>query len=413
MTSAAAPLVRDVKIMGLIGMAHASSHYYHLVLPPLFPILKEEFEVSYTALGALPSLFFAASGIMQIVAGFLVDRFGARRILLLGLTLLSLSVAGFGLVSEFWMLFPLAVLAGIGNSVFHPADLAILTAKVSPPRLGRGYAIHALAGNVGWAAAPIGVISITQWADWRTALIVSGLTGLGIVASLMLSGDDLSDDRAPIERKQRSTSRTKPLGNSLQLILNRTIISCLLYFAFLAMALIGVQTFGVPGLMQLYGIPLASATAGLAAFLIGSAIGVIGGGFAADWTDRHDLIATTGMALAGVAFVCVGGNIVPPDLLLGLFFAAGFVAGMTSPSRDMMVRKVTPKGASGRIFGFVYSGLDIGSALMPLLLGLMLDHAAPDLMFYTIALMFIITALTIRFVKAQADQHGPSIGEMK
>ena len=413
MTSAAAPLVRDVKIMGLIGMAHASSHYYHLVLPPLFPILKEEFEVSYTALGALPSLFFAASGIMQIVSGFLVDRFGARRILLLGLTLLSLSVAGFGLVSEFWMLFPLAILAGIGNSVFHPADLAILTAKVSPPRLGRGYAIHALAGNVGWAAAPIGVISITQWADWRTALIVSGLTGLGIVASLMLSGDDLSDDRPPIERKQRSTSRTKPLGNSLQLILNRTIISCLLYFAFLAMALIGVQTFGVPGLMQLYGIPLANATAGLAAFLIGSAIGVISGGFAADWTDRHDLIATAGMALAAVAFVCVGGNIVTPDLLLGLFFAAGFVAGMTSPSRDMMVRKVTPKGASGRIFGFVYSGLDIGSALMPLLLGLMLDHAAPDLMFYTIALMFIITALTIRFVKAQADRHGPSIGEMK
>jgi MFS family permease len=413
MTSAAAPLVRDVKIMGLIGMAHASSHYYHLVLPPLFPILKEEFEVSYTALGALPSLFFAASGIMQIVAGFLVDRFGARRILLLGLTLLSLSVAGFGLVSEFWMLFPLAVLAGIGNSVFHPADLAILTAKVSPPRLGRGYAIHALAGNVGWAAAPIGVISITQWADWRTALIVSGLIGLGIVASLMLSGDDLSDDRAPIERKQRSTSRTNSLGNSLQLILNRTIVSCLLYFAFLAMALIGVQTFGVPGLMQLYGIPLANATAGLAAFLIGSAIGVISGGFAADWTDRHDLIATAGMALAAVAFVCVGGNIVTPDLLLGLFFAAGFVAGMTSPSRDMMVRKVTPKGASGRIFGFVYSGLDIGSALMPLLLGLMLDHAAPDLMFYTIALMFIITALTIRFVKAQADQHGPSIGEMK
>ena len=165
--------------------------------------------------------------------------------------------------------------------------------------------------------------------------------------------------------------------------------------------------------MQLYGIPLANATAGLAAFLIGSAIGVISGGFAADWTDRHDLIATAGMALAAVAFVCVGGNIVTPDLLLGLFFAAGFVAGMTSPSRDMMVRKVTPKGASGRIFGFVYSGLDIGSALMPLLLGLMLDHAAPDLMFYTIALMFIITALTIRFVKAQADQHGPSIGEMK
>jgi MFS family permease len=192
---------------------------------------------------------------------------------------------------------------------------------------------------------------------------------------------------------------------NIRLIFNATIISCLLYFTFLAMALIGVQTFGVPGLMQLYGLPLSTATTGLAAFLVGSVIGVISGGFAADRTHRHDLIAMLGMGLAAGAFLWIGIGIIATNLLFPCLIVAGFVAGMTTPSRDMMVRKVTPPGASGRIFGFVYSGLDIGSALMPLSLGIVLDYAEADLMFYAIALMFACTALTIRFVKAQIGHH--------
>jgi MFS family permease len=398
-------LARDVKVMGLVGLAHACSHYFHLVLPPLFPILKNEFGVSYAALGALPSLFFAASGVMQIVSGFLVDRFGARRLLLLGLTLLSLSVLGFGLVPEFWMLYPLAALAGVGNSVFHPADLAILTAKVSPSRLGRAYASHALAGNLGWAAAPICIIDISQLTNWHIALIVSGLAGLVVVTLFLLLGRDLSD-RVPV--KASTTFTPAPVGTvqeNIRLIFNATIISCLLYFTFLAMALIGMQTFGVPGLMQLYDLPLSTATTGLAAFLVGSVVGVISGGFAADRTDRHDLIAMLGMGLAAGAFLWIGVGITATNLLFPCLIVAGFVAGMTTPSRDMMVRKVTPPGASGRIFGFVYSGLDIGSALMPLSLGIVLDYAEADLMIYAIALMFACTALTIRFVKAQMGHH--------
>ncbi len=387
--------------MGLVGLAHAASHYFHLVLPPLFPILKDEFGVSYAALGALPSLFFAASGVMQIVAGFLVDRFGARRLLLLGLTLLSISVLGFGLVSEFWMLYPLAALAGVGNSVFHPADLAILTSKVSPSRLGRAYASHALAGNLGWAAAPICIIGISQLTNWQTALVVSGLAGLLVVILFVILGRDLSDRDPAADTVAFTAVPVGTVQENIRLIFNATIISCLLYFTFLAMALIGVQTFGVAGLMQLYILPLNTATTGLAAFLVGSVIGVISGGFAADRTERHDLIAMLGMGLAAGAFLSIGTGYIGTSLLLPCLIVAGFVAGMTTPSRDMMVRKVTPPGASGRIFGFVYSGLDIGSAVMPLTLGIILDYAEADLMFYAIALMFAFTALTVRFVSTQ------------
>ena len=388
----------DIKVIGLVGSAHGASHFFHLVLPPLFPILKEEFGVTYSALALLTTLFYGVSGIAQTLAGFFVDRYGARNILLGGLTLLSLSVIGYRFASEFWMLLLFAMLAGLGNSVFHPADLAILTAKVSPSRLGRAYASHALAGNLGWAAAPICIIGISQLTNWQTALVVSGLAGLLVVILFVILGRDLSDRDPAADTVTFTAVPVGTVQENIRLIFNATIISCLLYFTFLAMALIGVQTFGVAGLMQLYILPLNTATTGLAAFLVGSVIGVISGGFAADRTERHDLIAMLGMGLAAGAFLSIGTGYIGTSLLLPCLIVAGFVAGMTTPSRDMMVRKVTPPGASGRIFGFVYSGLDIGSAVMPLTLGIILDYAEADLMFYAIALMFAFTALTVRFV---------------
>ena len=171
----------DIKVIGLVGSAHGASHFFHLVLPPLFPILKEEFGVTYSALALLITLFYGVSGIAQTLAGLFVDRYGARNILLSGLTLLSLSVIGYGFASEFWMLLLFAMLAGLGNSVFHPADLSILTQKVTSGRLGKAYGIHAFSGNVGWAAAPVFVISVTQLLNWQFALILAGFLGLSIV----------------------------------------------------------------------------------------------------------------------------------------------------------------------------------------------------------------------------------------
>ena len=388
--------------MGLVGLAHACSHFFHLVLPPLFPILKSEFGVSYAELGLLPALFFAASGVMQIVCGFLVDHFGARRVLLSGLALVSISILLSGFVTEFWMLIPLAILGGVGNSVFHPADLAILTAKVSAPRLGRAYGTHALAGNIGWALAPVFVMTVVQFSDWKTALVLSGLVGLVVWLLLIVTGPELTDSGRNSARA-RDRPSADAVRENIRLLLSPTVFSCFLYFTFLSTALIGIQTFGVTAMVQIYAIELTLATAGLTVFLVASGTGVVCGGFAADWTDRHDLITISGMMIGALIFLGVGSAGFSTSILIPALAVAGFASGMTTPSRDMLVRKSTPRGASGRVFGFVYSGLDLGSCLIPLVLGWVLDRGTPDIVFYIIASMLMLTILTVFRVRRHAS----------
>ena len=399
------PLRHDLKVMGLVGVAHGASHFFHLILPPLFPILKAEFGVSYTALALLTTLFYAASGFAQTIAGFMVDHFGARRVLLSGLSVLSISVIGYGFTSEYWMLMVLSVCAGLGNSVFHPADLSILTSKVSAERLGRAYATHGLCGNLGWAVAPVFVGTIALYADWQTAAIAAGMVGLTIVAAFMLWGGALAEVEAEIPAP-RPSGRRETITRNLQMLLTPTIISCFLYFAFLAASLIGVQAFGITAIQQLYTIEFATATAALTAFLIGSAAGVFAGGVLADRTDRHDLIAMGGVALAAVVLVSIGAQAISVALVIPALALAGFLSGTTGPSRDMLVRKATPKGATGRIFGFVYSGLDLGSSLMPLLLGWIMDSGRADMVFYGCATMLVVTMATVTQVR-QHDANRP------
>ena len=401
MTAAATPLGRDVKVMGLVGAAHWASHFFQLVLPSLFLFLHDEFQVSFTALGLLTALLYGASGLTQTAAGFLVDRFGARRVLISGLTLLSLSTLAFGLVDSYWMLLPLSVLAGLGNSVFPPADLSILTSKVSVHRLGRGYATHALCGNLGWAAAPTLMITLAQIWDWRVAIICAGLIGLSIVAAFLIWGADLQDRPAPAAAPGAGHVPVSRLAENIRLLFSSTIISCFLYFAFLSAALIGVQNFGIPAMVDLFGLSLDEASRGVTGFLLGTAAGIFIGGIAADRTDRHDRIAIAGMITAALFMLYVATNDLSPTMVLIMLVAAGMASGTTTPSRDMLVRAATPKGASGRVFGFVYSGLDLGSALIPLALGWALDQGHPEAVFYAASAFLAITILTVVQVRRQ------------
>jgi FSR family fosmidomycin resistance protein-like MFS transporter len=401
MTAAATSLGRDIKIMGLVGAAHWASHFFQLVLPSLFLFLHDEFQVSFTALGLLTALLYGASGLTQTVAGFLVDRFGARRILLSGLTLLSLATLGFGLVQSYWMLLPLSIMAGLGNSVFHPADLSILTSKVSGHRLGRGYATHALCGNLGWAAAPILMITLAQIWDWRVAVISAGLIGLAIVTAFLVWGADMGDEAAEATVPSVSPVPVSRLIDNIRLLFSTTIISCFLYFAFLSAALIGVQNFGIPAMVDLFGLSLGEASRCVTGFLLGTAGGIFIGGIVADRTDRHDRIAIAGMTTAALFMLFIAINDLSPTMVLILLVVAGMASGTTTPSRDMLVRAATPKGASGRVFGFVYSGLDLGSSLIPLALGWALDQRHPEAVFYAAAGFLAVTVLTVVQVRRQ------------
>lgn len=392
---------RDGRVMALIGVGHAGSHFYQLVLPPLFPLLRADLGVGYAELGLLMALFYGTSGVAQPVAGFMVDRFGARNVLLLGLAMLSLSTAAYAFAADYWALVPLVMLAGLGNSVFHPADFSILSSSIREGRLGRAYGIHTLGGNLGWAMAPVTILALTGLFGWRHALLAVGLAGLPIVAAIFLQRRHLREDRpAPQARTGGRTAALAPL-------LSRPILLCFLYFFLLSLALIGVQNFLPATLLALNGTPLVQANTALTGFLLGASGGVLVGGFLADRWQHHSTVVAGGLTAAAalIALLLWPGS--SGVLLVPTVAAAGFLTGMTTPSRDLLVRGATPKGASGRVFGFVYSGLDAGSALAPLMIGLLLDGGRPGLVVGFVSAMLLLSvfaAVGIRSAERPALQ---------
>jgi FSR family fosmidomycin resistance protein-like MFS transporter len=389
-TSSAAPLRADAAVIALVGTAHFSSHFFQLTLAPLFPLIKAELDVGYAALGLVLTVFYAASGLAQTPAGFLVDRVGPRPVLLGGLTLMAGATALAGFAPGYWALLPLAALAGLGNSVFHPADYALLTARVSEARLGRAYGIHTLGGSLGWVAAPLVVLPVAAGWGWRAALVVAGLLGVGAV--LVLAGQAALHGASARDRSSGPAGRV-PVG--LPLLLSPGILACFAYFAFLAFAFVGVQSFMVTAIVTLYDVGLPAATGALTGFLLGSAGGVLAGGRLADSTARHDTVTIAGLGVgAGLMVAAASGALATPALVAAVTLA-GITVGGTSPSRDLLVRAATPPGASGRVFGFVYSGLDLGSSTGPLLFGWLLDHGEPRGIFFGIATVLVLCALTV------------------
>lgn len=393
-------LRRDVRIIGLIGAAHFFSHFFQLTLPPLFPLLKTVFGVPYLALGVAMSVFYGASGIGQTLSGFLVDRVGALRVLLGGMGLFAGSIALAGLVPSYWLLLPVALLAGLGNSVFHPADYSILNASVDPRRIGRGYSVHSISGNLGWAVAPTVVFTLTAYFGWRAALVTVGGLGLAMVVVLASQGGAFGS--------VRGGARGKSAVADARVLLTGPILSAFAYFAFIATALIGVQTFGVTALVRVYETPMAVATAALTAFLLGGAAGILVGGFLADRTSRHDVVAVSGLVAAAAFMMLLATGSVGVSSLPVILALAGFCHGATGPSRDMLVRAATPPGASGKVFGFVYSGLDLGSCLTPLAFGWLLDHGDPRMLFLAVGVLMLGTIATVVQVRRNA-QPAPAV----
>jgi MFS transporter, FSR family, fosmidomycin resistance protein len=379
----------DAKVIGAVGSAHALSHFFQLVLPPLFPLLRAEFGVSYATLGALLSLMYVASGLCQFGAGFAVDRFGARPVLLAGLGLLAGGTLAAGLVPGIGWLFPLVVLMGIGNGVFHPADFAVLNANVSPRRLGHAYSSHGIGGSLGYALAPVVSFGLASAFGWRTSLLACGAAGLVAVALL-------ATQRTALDSRKHGTAVPKhTLSGSLELFRQRPILLCFAYFCVLTIATIGITTFLGTSINAAYGLPLAIAATAITAYLLGNVGGVLAGGFLAARTARHDRVAATGLAVGAVLILLLALFAPLATWAIPLLALTGFALGTTGPSRDMIVRAATPKGASGRVYGFVYSGLDLGSALSPVALGAILDHGSPRLVAAAIAAFLFVAIATV------------------
>ena len=395
---AADVLRQDVKVIGLVALAHGLSHFFQIATAVLFPLIKDDLGVSYTALGATVALYFTVSGICQTLAGFAVDRFGARRVLFFGLVLAVAGALVAGLAQNYSMLVAAAVVGGLGNSVFHPVDFSILNARVTVRRLGYAFSWHGVAGYLGYAAAPAYGIAMASAFGWRGALLGAAAIGAAVVLLLALQRGSLHVEPADARRAPAG------LGADLRVLAQLPVVMVFGYFVMLGVAFIGIQTFGIAAMLSLYGVNVALASAALTAYLVGGAAGIFSGGFVAVRATRHDLVAVSGMAASAALFSVLATGWLPGTLLPLLLGAAGFTSGLTNPSRDLIVRGATPAGATGKVYGFVYSGLDVGSMVTPVIFGWLLDRGEPAVVFYAVVGVLVLSILTVLRLPERAPQ---------
>ncbi len=391
---------RDASIMGMVGMAHAFSHFFQLAMPAVFLALRQDLDLSFTALGMAATVFYLTSGVCQTIAGFAVDRFGARRMLYLGLGLMSGGVGMMGLAPNFAVLLACTVVAGLGNSMFHPADYGILNASISPQRLGPAFSVHGITGNIGWALAPPVMTAFSLWfGGWRGALLGAGALGLAALWAVHARRDLF----APLP--EDSGTAAAPVSGNPAVLLSMPILMCFLFFLFLAAGLIGIQTFGIPTLNQIYHLSPQLAAIALTTFLLASCAGVLAGGLVATRTSRHEHVAAAGMAAAAGFLALIAAAPLPHWGVLFALAAAGFCSGLTNPSRDLIVRAAAPKGSTGKVYGFVYSGLDAGSAVAPLMFGALLDHGNPAGVIFGATAAWLASIVTIYLMKSSTQRR--------
>ncbi|VXB94227.1 MFS transporter [Massilia sp. 9I] len=378
---------RDARVIGLVGLAHGTSHFYHLILAALIPWLKPAFGLSYTELGLLMTVFFVVSGVGQALAGFVVDRFGARTVLFSGIAMLGVSALVLSGAGSYGGLVLGALLAGVGNAVFHPADYTLLNQRVSRERLAHGFSVHGISGNIGWAASPIFLTTIAAAHGWRTALLCAAALPVAVLALLALNRHVLYPD--PPLRQAAGAQ-----GNTLAFLKLRAVWLCFGFFLLTAVALGAIQSFATISLESLYGISHALATSSYTAYMLASALGMVAGGFLGAGSKHHDRTVALAFSAAALLALVLAAGAGPSWMALPLMGLIGLCSGVAGPSRDLMIRAAAPQGATGRVYGVVYSGLDSGLAIGPLLFGLVMDAGRPGWVFAGVALFQALAIAT-------------------
>jgi len=361
------PLKQDATIIGLVGLAHASSHFAHLLLAPLFPVFMTEFGLSYSELGLLMTTFFVVSGLGQASAGFAVDRLGARPLLFVALGIFVLACGAASMVTGYAGLIGVAALAGLGNAIFHPVDFTILNQRVSAPRLGHAFSAHGLTGYLGWAAAPVFLVTVSSLYNWRTAYLAAAVMYVGILVWLVLQRDKLSTQVA-VQHADVAAE------HSMAFMKLPVVWWCFAFFLFSTMTLAVVQSFSVSILKAMHGVSFEAATLTLTAYMLCGAVGIFVGGFVAARTGNSDRVVAISMAVAAVLLALCGTGFLGATGTMVVLAGTGFAVGIGGPSRDMMIKNATPQGATGRVYGLVYSGLDTGFALSPFVFGVFMDR---------------------------------------
>jgi len=378
---------RDARVNALLGAGHLLSHFYQPCLPPLFIAWQKAFDVSFAELGLAMAVMAGAAALMQTPMGFLVDRYGARPFLIGGTLLMTLSIAAMGLATAYWQVVGLVLLSGIGNSVIHPADYAILSGSVDRGKLGRSFAFHTFVGHVGFAAAPPATAALMLLLGWRRALMFVGLLGLPVVLAIVCQSRILIDQaRVPRSRAERAAS-------GAGLLLSRSVLMFFAFFMVSSMAGAGVQSWLITILHQVHRLDIAAASSALTGYMVGMIGGVLVGGWVADRTDRQ-LPFVVILTIGAAALLLLTGVVSLAELpTISILFVAGVMTGASRTPRDVMVKDAAPPGQIGKVFGFVSSGMSLGGAIMPVPYGMIIDAGRPDLVLVVVAALLLLSLL--------------------
>jgi FSR family fosmidomycin resistance protein-like MFS transporter len=398
-------LLRETRVNILISLAHTLSHFYVLVFPPLFIVWQQQFGISFAELGLVPVVMSIMSATLQTPIGFLVDKYGARPFLIGGTLFMSLAISGMAFCTEYWQILVLSVVSGAGNAVFHPSDYSILAGSIGKERIGRAFALHSFTGNLGFAVAPPVVAFLLLFMGWRGALLLLGLLGLPVVLAVIWQSSILHDEVRREKKADRLTVR--------QLVLNRTMLLFFLFYLLGSMAGSGVQAWLITVLHQVKGIDLALASTALTAYMLGSASGVLFGGWATDraGTARHGNLGTFVIVLTTLSALTtfvVGVTPMGGIVAIGLMFLSGMCLGGSRTPRDIMLKDAAPPGEIGKVFGFISASLPLGSALVPVPFGFLIDHGHAEMVLILASGLMLASLLCMGSARASIRRAAPT-----
>ncbi len=390
----------ELKSVGLISVGHGFSHLYMLILPPLFPLIQQDLAVSWTELGLLFAVLSISTGVAQLPAGILVDRIGARPVLFAGLILQAAPYALVALFPSFWGLVAVVLVSGIGISVFHPADYAIMAAQVRAERQGRAFGIHIFAGYAGWVVAPPLMLALASALGWAAAVSVAGLIGLLFTAVAALSRDALDDASIRADSKEKTGKAVTDLRATVRFLVTPPVLLFLLFFTALATGTSGIHAFAVVGLVELYDASLAAANAQLTGYFAAAAVGVLIGGVIADRVKDQEGLAAFCFVVSAAFLGVIALKLLPLAYVIVPMLGSAVTIGLMSPSRDLLVRRICPPGTIGTVFGFVTTGFSVGAAVGPPIFGFVADAGRPDLIFWLSGAFTLVCIVSIYAAKA-------------